>query len=60
MWTTLFVNAVCDGNDLYDELHGGTAVYLDVEDVAQSLDTDCNVQSVSAIFGFTNAKHPME
>lgn len=42
-------------NDLYDELYGDTAVYLDVEDVAQSLGTDCNVQSISAIFGFTYA-----
>ncbi|PFX25190.1 Retrovirus-related Pol polyprotein from transposon 17.6 [Stylophora pistillata] len=37
MWTTLFVNANCDGNDLYDELYGETAVYLDIEDVARSL-----------------------
>lgn len=55
IWTTLFVNAICDGNELYDDLFGDTAVYLDVEDVAQSLGTDCHVQSISAIFGFTNA-----
>ena len=40
------------GNDMYDELHGDTAVYLDVEDVAQSLGTDCNIQSISATVGF--------
>lgn len=55
MWTTWFVNAICDGNEFYDDLFGDTAVYLDIEDVAQSLGTDCNVQSISAIFGFTNA-----
>ncbi|XP_022791348.1 uncharacterized protein LOC111330708 [Stylophora pistillata] len=55
MWTTLFVNANCDGNDLYDELYGETAVYLDIEDVARSLGTDCNVESISALFSFTNA-----
>ena len=55
IWTALFVNAICDGNELYDDLFGDTAVYLDVEDVAQSLGTDCNVQSISTIFGFSNA-----
>ena len=54
-WTSLFVNAICDGNDMYDELYGDTAVYLDVEDVAQSLGTDCNIQSISATAGFSNA-----
>lgn len=59
LWTqlpqswTLFVNAICDGN-MYDELYGDTAVYLDVEDVAQSLGTDCNIQSISATAGFSN------
>lgn len=54
LWTSLFVNAICDGNDLYDEQYGDTAVYLDVEDVVQSVGTDCNVQSISASVGFTN------
>ena len=57
LWCSLFVNAICDGNDMYDELFGDTAVYLDVEDVVQSLGTECNVQSVSAVFGFTNANN---
>jgi len=55
IWTALFVNAICDGNELYDALFGDSAVYLDVEDVAQSLGSDCKVESISAIFGFTNA-----
>ena len=37
--------------------NGATAVYLDAEDAAQSLGTECFVQSVSAIFGFTNANN---
>ena len=32
-----------------------TVVYLDVEDIVQASGTECNVQSVSAIFGFNNA-----
>ena len=35
---------------MYDEVYGATAVYLDAEDVAQSLGTEYNVQSVSAVF----------
>ena len=54
LWTSLFVNAICDGNDLYDEQYGDTAVYLDVEDVVQSVGTESNVQSISASVGFTN------
>jgi len=54
-WTSLFVKAICDTNDMYDELYGDTAIYLDVEDVAQSLGTDCNIQSISATAGFSNA-----
>lgn len=53
-WTSLFVNAICDGNDMYDELYGDTAVYLDV-DVTQSQGTDCNIQSISATAGFSKA-----
>lgn len=55
LWITLFVNAICDGNHIYDDHFGDTAVYLDVEDVVQASGTECNVQSVSAIFGFNNA-----
>lgn len=55
LWITLFVNAICDGNDIYDDLFGDTAVYLDVEDIVQAAGTECKVQSVSAIFGFNNA-----
>jgi len=55
LWITLFVNAICDGNDIYDDLFGETVVYLDVEDIVQVAGTECKVQSVSAIFGFNNA-----
>ena len=55
MWITLFVNAICDGNHIHDDHFGDTAVYIDVEDVVQASGTECNVQSVSAIFGFNNA-----
>ena len=55
LWIHSLINAICDGNDVYDELYGDTAVYLDVEDVVQSVGTDFNVESVSAIFGFTDA-----
>lgn len=30
------------------------AVYLDVEDVVQSVSTECNLQSVSSMFSFTD------
>ena len=55
LWITLFGNAICDGNDIYDDLLGDTAVYLDVDDIVQAAGTECKVQSVSAIFGFNNA-----
>ena len=42
---------------MYDELCGDTAVYLDVEDVVQSLGAECNVQSLSSVFSFTNANN---
>ena len=57
MWIHSLINAICDGSDVYDELYGDTAVYLDVEDVVQSVGTDFNVESVSAIFGFTDANN---
>ena len=31
-----FVNAICDGIEVYDELYSNTAVYLDVEDVVNA------------------------
>ena len=55
LWASSFISAICDGNDMYDEVYGDTAVYLDVEDVVQSVGTECNVQSISAVFGFTDA-----
>ena len=44
-------------HDIYDELYGDTctAVYLDVEDAVQSVGTEFNVESASAICGYTNA-----
>ena len=50
-----FVNAICD--DLYNEVYGNTAVYLDVKGVVQSVSTVCNVQSLSESFGFNNANN---
>ena len=55
LWIHSLINAICKGNEVYDELYGDTAVYLDVEDVVQSVGTEFNVESVSALFGFTNA-----
>ena len=37
LWASSFISAICDGNDMYDEVCGDTAVYLDVEDVVQSV-----------------------
>lgn len=55
LWTSSFINAICDGNDIYDDVYGDTAVYLDVEDVVQTVGTECYLQSVSSIFGYTDA-----
>lgn len=55
LWASSFISAICDGNAMYDEVYGHTVVYLDVEDLVQSVGTECNVQSVNAIFGFTDA-----
>jgi len=49
VWVDFFVNAVCDGNALYDELYGDTAVYLDVEDLGQQ----CHVQSANQMVGWS-------
>ena len=34
----LFVNAICDGNAVYDEFYSDTAVYLDVENVINAVE----------------------
>ena len=36
IWTHSFINAICEGNALYD-----TAVFLDVEDVVNDAGTEC-------------------
>ena len=41
----------------YDDLFSDTAVFLDVEDVAQSAGAECQVQSCDHIFGFNNANN---
>ena len=55
VWVDSFVNAICDGNALYDELYGDTAVYLDVDDVVNDLGQECHVQSANQMVGFTSA-----
>ena len=37
LWLSSFVNAFCDGNEVYDKLYNNTAVYLDVEDVVNAI-----------------------
>lgn len=54
MWTDSFINAICDGNEIYDDIYKDTAVYLDVDDVVQSVGTECHVQSTSQVFDFTD------
>jgi len=51
LWKLLPQLWICDGNDIHvsNELDGGTAIYLNVEDVVQSVGTDFNVGSESAI-----------
>ena len=44
IWVDSFVNAIGDGNALYDELYGDTAVYLDVENVVNDLGQDFHVR----------------
>lgn len=55
VWVDSFVNAICDGNAVYDELYGDTAVYLDVEDVVTEVGHDFHVQSANQLVGFTSA-----
>lgn len=55
IWVNSLVNAICDGNEVYDELYCDTAVYLDVEDVVNAVGDVFDVQSADQLFGFTNA-----
>ena len=55
VWFISFVNAICDGNEVYDELYSNTAVYLDVEDVLNAVGDLFSVESADQIFAFTNA-----
>ena len=48
---------MCDGSAIYDDLFSDTAVFLDVEDVAQAAGAECKVQSCDHIFGFNNANN---
>ena len=57
IWIDCFVNAVCDGNYYYDQLFSDTAVFLDVDDVVNSLGQECQVNSANQIFGFNNANN---
>lgn len=54
-WVDTFVNSICDGNAVYDELYSDTAVYLDVEDVVNAVGNDFHVQSANQMVGFTSA-----
>ena len=47
VWVDSFASAICEGNALYEELYGDTAVYLDVEDVVNDLGQECHVQSAN-------------
>ena len=55
VWVDTFVNSICDGNAVYDELYSDTAVYLDVEDVVNVVGTEFHVQSANQMVGFTSA-----
>ncbi|KAL9953963.1 hypothetical protein ACROYT_G041447 [Oculina patagonica] len=55
VWVNSFVNAICDGNEVYDELYSDTAVYLDVEDVVNAVGDLFSIDSADQLFGFTNA-----
>ena len=55
MWFNSFVNTICDGNEVYDELCSNTAVYLDVENVVNAVVDLFSVESADQIFAFTNA-----
>jgi len=51
-WLNSFVNAICDGNEVYDELYSNTIVYLDVEDAVNAVGGLFSVQSADQIFAF--------
>ena len=53
MWFNSFVNAICDGNEVYDELYSNTTVYLDL-DVVNAVEDLFRVESADQIFAFTN------
>ena len=55
MWFNSFVNTICDGNEVYDELYNNTAVYLDVEDIVNAVVDLFSVESADQIFASTNA-----
>ena len=55
VWVHLFVNAICDGNALYNELYGDTAVYLDVSYIVNDLGQEFQVRSANQIIGFASA-----
>ena len=55
IWTHSFINAICEGNALYDEIYADTAVFLDVEDVVNDAATECCIQSISPLYGFIDA-----
>ena len=55
MWFNSFVNTICDGNEVYDELYSNTAVYLDVEDVVNAVVDLFSVESADQVSAFTNA-----
>ena len=41
IWVDTFINGICDGNAVYDdELYSDIAVYLDVEDVVNTVGND--------------------
>ena len=46
IWTHSFINAICEGNALYDEIYADTAVFLNVEDVVNDAGTECCIQSI--------------
>ena len=51
VWVDLFTNAICDGNELYDELYCDAAVYLDVEDVVNAVGDIFGIESADQLIG---------
>ena len=54
-WVDSFINAICDGNEVYDELYCDTAVFLEVEDVVNAVGDLFSIESADQLMGFTNA-----